>query len=104
MGLVGNYSVEMSRTRGRHSSGRRVRWVTIKPGAETWARFENGKCKICRRTIKLRDHIVGVWIDGLGHEWDCKTKCGAAPEYFENEDGDTERRPCLHYNELNWVH
>jgi len=95
----------MSRTPGRHSRGRRIRSVTIKPGAETLARKEKGAdCKICRRAIELGDHIMGVLINGLGNEWNCHGKCGAEPEYVEDEDGVTERLPCKHYSPVNWVH
>ena len=40
--------------------------------AKTFARFE-GKCAVCKEPIKKKDPIRGVFIDGQGHEWDCKT-------------------------------
>ena len=39
--------------------------------AETCAR-KRGQCKICRRAIKRRDYIIGVYINGKGNEWDCR--------------------------------
>ena len=41
-------------------------------GAEAFAQYE-GKCPLCMRAIELEDHIIGVEIDGQGHEWDCRT-------------------------------
>ena len=35
--------------------------------------FYEGKCPVCMRAIELEDHIIGVEIDGQGHEWDCRT-------------------------------
>ena len=40
--------------------------------AETFARFE-GKCRICLDFIELEDPITGVYINGKGHTWDCRT-------------------------------
>ena len=29
-------------------------------------------CPICELLIELGDHIFGVYINGQGHQWDCK--------------------------------
>ena len=40
--------------------------------AETFAQYE-GKCPICMDFIELEDPITGVYINGEGHTWDCRT-------------------------------
>ena len=41
--------------------------------AQAFARKTGGKlCPICERAIELDDHIFGVYINGQGHQWDCK--------------------------------
>merc|ERR1712172_154108 len=77
--------------------------VTWKDGAETWACYE-GKCPICMDLIDLGDRILGVRINGQDKSWDCKTMCGKPPEYVLNDEGVEERVPCVHLNELHWVH
>merc|ERR1712079_165401 len=71
--------------------------------AKTFARFK-GKCAVCKEPIKKKDPIRGVFIDGKGHEWDCKTMCGKAPKYVKTEEGFRVRLPCRHFNEIFWVH
>merc|ERR1712012_126646 len=77
--------------------------VTIIHGAETFAQYE-GKCPICLDFIEPEDPITGVYINGEGHTWDCRTACGLAPQYVETRDGEMVRQPCLHDNEVHWVH
>ena len=31
-------------------------------------------------------------------------RCGRLPEYVMNEDEKWERVPCLHFNEIHWIH
>jgi len=78
----------MTRVGGRHSirdfflkRPKAQGSVTRKLGAETFARFE-GKCAMCKEPIKKKDPICGVFIDGQGHEWDCKT-CAEMPQNMQ---------------------
>ena len=40
--------------------------------AETFAQYE-GECPICLDFIVPEDPITGVYINGEGHTWDCRT-------------------------------
>jgi len=75
----------------------------MKYGARTLARFK-GRCPKCPNRIELGDPIVGVYINGQGNAWDCKTMCGKLPYYVVNEDDKWERVPCVHYNDIHWIH
>merc|ERR1711997_1052517 len=76
-----------------------------KEGAQTLARLEGSRCPLCHEMIIPWDeHYEGDEITGgtlsTGNQWDCKDMCGATPEY----DDHGERRPCVHDNDLRWVH
>merc|ERR1719233_2207349 len=81
------------------------RIVEILHHTQTVAMFK-GLCPLCGEKFSPGETIIGCYLDGEDHQWDCKTTCGAPLRYRDVKDDEglhqSLREPCIH-SSLHWV-